>query len=83
MVVFFSILIGGFDLSQMTPCLKKFAEGQSAAAKIFAVVDRVPKIRRDPNGIRINNLVGIIKFENVVFAYPKEPNRKILNGISF
>ena len=47
------------------------------------MIDRVPKIRRDPNGKRIDNLVGVIKFENVVFAYPKEPDRRILNGISF
>lgn len=62
LVVFFSIVMGGFELSQMGPCLKKFAEGQSAAAHIYAVIDRVPKIIRDPNGKRVKDLQGIIKF---------------------
>ena len=44
-VVFFSILTGGFNISQITPCMKKFAEGQTAAAKIFAVMDREPLIQ--------------------------------------
>ena len=71
LIVFFSILMGGLELSQVTPCLKKFAEGQSAAGKIFSIIDRVPKIISDPNGKKIDNLQGIIKFENVVFNYPK------------
>lgn len=50
LVVFFSILTGGFNISQITPCMKKFAEGQQAAAKIFAVIDREPLIREDPDG---------------------------------
>jgi ATP-binding cassette subfamily B (MDR/TAP) protein 1 len=58
-------------MSNLTPCLKKFAEGQSAASKIFALLDRVPKIIQNLDGKKLDNLQGIIKFENVVFAYPK------------
>jgi hypothetical protein len=35
-------------MSQLGPCLKKFAEGQMAAANIFAVIDREPKIINNP-----------------------------------
>lgn len=27
LVVFFSIIMGGFNISQLTPCMKAFAEG--------------------------------------------------------
>jgi len=40
LVVFFSILMAGFNFSQMTPALKKIAEGRQAAARIFTIIDR-------------------------------------------
>jgi ATP-binding cassette subfamily B (MDR/TAP) protein 1 len=46
LVIFFSIIMGGMNLSQLTPCLKKFGEGQAAAARIYAVLDRKPLIRK-------------------------------------
>jgi ATP-binding cassette subfamily B (MDR/TAP) protein 1 len=44
LIIFFSIITSGMNLSQVTPCLKKFSEGQQAAAKIYSVIDRKPKI---------------------------------------
>lgn len=82
LVVFFSILTGGFNISQITPCMKKFAEGQQAAAKIFAVIDREPLIYEDPEGKIIENLKGVIELRNVTFYYPKDPSRLILNNVS-
>jgi ATP-binding cassette subfamily B (MDR/TAP) protein 1 len=52
-VVFFTILTGGFNISQITPCLQKFAEGRQAAAKIYAVLDRQPLISDDPSGQKL------------------------------
>jgi len=40
LVVFFSILMAGFNLSQVTPAFKKITEGRQAAARIFDVIDR-------------------------------------------
>lgn len=82
LVVFFSILMGGFNISQITPCMKKFAEGQQAAAKIFAIVDREPLIQEDPEGKTIENLRGVIELRNVTFAYPKDPERFVLKKVS-
>lgn len=53
-----------------------------AANRIFKIIDREPKIKNPENGIRIQNFKGIIKFHDVHFSYPKEPNKKILNGIN-
>jgi hypothetical protein len=35
LVVFFSILMAGFNLSQLTPSMKKIGEGRQAAARIY------------------------------------------------
>jgi ATP-binding cassette subfamily B (MDR/TAP) protein 1 len=40
LVVFFSIIMGGFNLSQLTPAFKKISEGRQAAARIYAIIDR-------------------------------------------
>jgi hypothetical protein len=54
--------MGGFNLSQLTPAFKKISEGRQAAARIFSVIDREPLIKNPPNGIKIQNMQGIIKF---------------------
>lgn len=38
--VFFSIIIVGFNMSQLPPSLKKITEGRSAAGRIFKIIDR-------------------------------------------
>lgn len=48
LVVFFSVIMGGMNMSQITPCLQKFGEGQQAAARIYAVLDRKPVIVDNP-----------------------------------
>lgn len=53
LVVFFSVVFGGFYLTQLTPALKKMVEGRLAAARIFSVIDRVPLITNPPNGLII------------------------------
>jgi ATP-binding cassette subfamily B (MDR/TAP) protein 1 len=72
----------GFNISQSTPSLKKIAEGRQAAARIFEIIDRVPKIKNPANPIRPTGFKGVIKFENVTFSYPKEPTKKILENFS-
>ena len=42
MIVFFSVLMAGFNLSQLTPAIKKIAEGRVAAVRIFKIIDRKP-----------------------------------------
>jgi len=40
LVIFFSILMAGFNFTQLTPAIKKIAEGRAAAARIFKIIDR-------------------------------------------
>lgn len=82
LVVFFSVVMGGFNISQLTPAFKKISEGRQAAARIFEVIDREPMIKNPPNGIKIQNLQGVIRFENVTFTYPKDRSRKVFDNLT-
>ena len=53
-----------------------------AATRMFKILDREPLIKNPENGIKPDNIKGKIRFENVTFAYPKDPSRMILNNIS-
>jgi ATP-binding cassette subfamily B (MDR/TAP) protein 1 len=44
MMVFFSILIGGFSAGQIGPGVKAIGEAKMAAAKMLAVIERTPTI---------------------------------------
>lgn len=82
LVIFFSVVMAGFNLSQLTPAFEKIASGRQAAARIFAIIDREPLIKNPENGIKIENLKGKIKFENVTFSYPKDRMRKVFDKLN-
>jgi len=80
--IFFSIMIGGFSLGQVAPCLTSFILGKDAGVKVFSVLDRKPKIVDNPDGKIIANLEGNIEFKNIEFIYPAKPDIKVLKGIN-
>lgn len=80
LIIFFSILMAGFNLSQLTPSLKMISEGRVAAFRIFAIIDREPLIRSRENCIIPSTFNGVFRFERVSFAYPKDKSRKILDN---
>ena len=48
---------------------------------MFSILNRDPEIKDEPNAAPLKVSGGVIRFENVQFAY--EPARRILKGISF
>jgi ABC-type transport system involved in Fe-S cluster assembly fused permease/ATPase subunit len=48
---------------------------------MFSILNRDPEIKDEPNAPPLKVAGGVIRFENVQFAY--EPERRILKGISF
>src|SRR6185437_7449295 len=48
---------------------------------MFSILGREPEIKDVPNAPALRVSTGVIRFENVRFAY--EPSRRILKGISF
>jgi ATP-binding cassette, subfamily B (MDR/TAP), member 1 len=80
--IFYSLLLPAISLNQLTPSLEKIIEGKEAAARIFSVIDRVPRIRSKPGAIKLDKIDGIIEFVNVSFAYPKDKKTKILQKLN-
>lgn len=79
---FTSILIGGFSIGSIGPCLKNFATGQEAAAKIFAILDRVPSIIQPPNPQKIENMQGTVELKNIFFNYPAKKDIPVHRGLN-
>ena len=85
MLVFFSILVGGFAAGQIGPGIKAIGEARTAAAKILAVVEREPEISGDdaetssqPSVTKKKkrlarvDVEGEITLENVHFQYVRK-----------
>ncbi|CAD8176907.1 unnamed protein product [Paramecium pentaurelia] len=82
MIIFFAILTGGFSLGQAGPCVQNFAKGRQAAVKMFAILDRNPKIVNPINPIKLTSFNGTILLKNIQFSYPNRPDQKILKGLT-
>ena len=77
---FFGLLYGADNISKTAPFLECFSAARGAAAAIFKVIDRVPKIdAMSVDGTTITNSIrGNIKFKNVSFSYPSRPAVQVL-----
>ncbi|KAH0832051.1 ste6-like protein [Lanmaoa asiatica] len=81
--VILAILIGSFSLAMMAPEMQAIAYGRSAAAKLFATIERIPDIdSSDPGGLIPDKVLGEITFEDVKFNYPSRPDVPIVKGIN-
>ncbi|WVW81061.1 hypothetical protein I302_103052 [Kwoniella bestiolae CBS 10118] len=81
--VFMSVLIGAFSMAMAAPELAAVSKAQSAAAKLFSTIDRIPLIdSSSTQGLKPDTVHGEITFENVKFHYPSRPNIQILKGLT-
>ncbi|KAI9146890.1 ABC multidrug transporter atrC [Paramyrothecium foliicola] len=81
--VIMSIILAATNLTMLTPNLVDFSQAASAAAKLYAVIDRVSAI--DPfgeTGEMPNEVEGELDVENITFAYPTRPNVTVLDDFS-
>jgi len=56
-------------------------QGLAAAKRIFEVLDTEPKIKDNPQAIRINSLKDKVTFQNISFSY--DGNKQVLSNIDF
>jgi subfamily B ATP-binding cassette protein MsbA len=56
-------------------------QGLAAAKRIFEVLDTEPKIKDNPQAIRINSLKDEVTFQNISFSY--DGDKQVLSNISF
>ena len=72
MLVFFSILIGGFGLGQMGPGVKLLGDALLAVAKMQEVILRTPLVNSNaPDGKKLEKVRGEITLKGVHFSYKK------------
>uniref|UniRef100_A0A2K5CPD4 ABC-type antigen peptide transporter n=1 Tax=Aotus nancymaae TaxID=37293 RepID=A0A2K5CPD4_AOTNA len=53
-----------------------------AAEKVFSYLDRQPNLP-SPGTLAPTTLQGVVKFQDVSFAYPNRPDRPVLKGLTF
>jgi ATP-binding cassette, subfamily B (MDR/TAP), member 1 len=60
-----------------------FAEGQSAAYRLFRTIKRKPEIDSDdPTGKQLEDIKGDVDLKDVYFSYPARPEQHIFDGFS-
>ncbi|TVU35434.1 hypothetical protein EJB05_17323 [Eragrostis curvula] len=81
--VVFAILTGSMAIGNASPSISAIAEGQSAAQKLFKVINRKPQIDiTDASGIVLEDIKGDVELKDVSFRYPARPEHLILDGLS-
>ncbi|KAG9306772.1 hypothetical protein G9A89_005672 [Geosiphon pyriformis] len=83
--VFFAIIIGAFSLGNASPNFSSVGNALGAAAKLFAMIDRVPPIDSASEQGKIlvkSDVRGQIEFKNINFHYPQRPDVPILKNFN-
>ncbi|XP_073503101.1 bile salt export pump-like [Phyllobates terribilis] len=82
--VFFGVLVAAMNLGQASPCLEAFASGRAAATIIYETIEKTPVIDCMSNeGHKLDQVKGVIAFQDVNFHYPSRPDVKILSDLNF
>jgi subfamily B ATP-binding cassette protein MsbA len=68
-------------LRQLANLQTVFAEGMSAARRLFAALDVEPEVREQPGAVALSRAEGTIRFEDVAFRYGAE-GPPALDGVS-
>lgn len=83
-LTFFAVLIGSFGIGQAAPSITALSKGRVAAAKLYAVIDRKPRITDEAAKPEYADkpLKGDVVFKDVDFAYPSRPNYPVFNKLN-
>ena len=83
-IVFFSVLMGGFQIGQSAPYTEAVASARTAATNVFSVIQRRPKIDSlSERGMRPITVDNNITIRNLTFSYPSRKTVNVLNNLSF
>ncbi|EAZ13201.1 hypothetical protein OsJ_03121 [Oryza sativa Japonica Group] len=81
--ILFAVMTGAMSLGNATPCMAAFAEGQSAAYRLFKTIKRKPQIDPDDiTGKQLEDIRGDVELKDVYFSYPARPEQLIFDGFS-
>ncbi|EES01319.2 hypothetical protein BDA96_03G288600 [Sorghum bicolor] len=80
--IVFAILTGSVAIGNASPSISAIAEGQSAAQRLFEIINRKPDIDiTDTSGIVLEDIEGDVELKDVFFRYPARPEHLILDGL--
>ncbi|VBB29841.1 unnamed protein product [Acanthocheilonema viteae] len=78
------IMFGSYYLGVLSPHLMAVLNARVAAAVIYKIIDRKPSIdSSSKDGIKLNEVNGLVEFRNVKFSYPTSKEHLVLNGLSW
>ncbi|XP_076602855.1 bile salt export pump [Chaetodon auriga] len=77
-----AIVISGTALGRASSFTPDYAKAKTAAAQLFKLLDRVPKISMShTDGKKWDNFKGKVEFLNCKFTYPTRPDTQVLNDL--
>ncbi|KAA3462384.1 ABC transporter B family member 21 [Gossypium australe] len=81
--VFFALTMATVGISQSSTLAPDSSKARSAAASIFAIIDRKSKIDpSDESGTTLENVKGDIELSHVSFKYPLRPDIQVFQDLS-
>ncbi|KAH8843046.1 hypothetical protein MCOR01_003873 [Pyricularia oryzae] len=81
--VLLSVVIAALSLTQIAPYSIEFTRAASAAAQLFALIDRKSAIDPlDPSGVKPEENKGVVELEGVNFSYPTRPGVTVLDDFT-
>ena len=75
------MIIWNSAIGTASPSISAIAEGQSAAQRLFEVINRKPNIDTKTSGIVLEDIKGDVELKDVFFRYPARPEQLILDGL--
>ncbi|VDN04600.1 unnamed protein product [Thelazia callipaeda] len=81
--VVFSIVMGSYFLGLVSPHLMVLLNARTAAATIYQIIDRQPKIDAScKDGLSFDVIKGKISFKDIHFRYPSRKNVQVLKQLN-
>ncbi|KIH46216.1 ABC transporter, ATP-binding protein, partial [Ancylostoma duodenale] len=81
--VFWAVIGGAFAAGQAAPQIGVLISSMTAAAPIFAIIDRKPPIDSlSKAGKKLDNVKAKISVADVRFSYPSRPEVEVLKGVT-
>ncbi|KAF7232982.1 hypothetical protein EG68_07298 [Paragonimus skrjabini miyazakii] len=81
-LVFLNVIIGSLFLGGALPNFRFFYAAKLSAKRVFQIIERKPPIDKDHEGLRPDEGLRSIRFEDVTFFYPSRPDKPVLENFN-